>query len=155
NGDIHAVKWLPGGAIVDINPPGAGYSEARGVNDAGDIVGVAVILPAREHAYLWRHDGVQIDLGTLGGLRSWADGVNNSLAIGGISERPFPLDDIAFGWTAATGMRALNKWGPSSEALAVSDLNRGVGKETVNNGVLGLTQLHGTLDILPDLAPQK
>lgn len=155
SGAIHAVKWLPSGAIVDINPPGAGYSEARAVSPAGDIVGVAVILPNREHAWLWRHDGVQIDLGTLGGVRSWANGVNNSLAIVGISQRRPPLAEIAFGWSPATGMRPLSKWGPNSEALAVSELNRAVGKQTVNAGVLGLAQFHSTLDVLPDLAPSK
>ena len=155
NDDIHAAKWLPGGAIVDINPAAAATSQATGVNDAGDIVGMAFIPPFHEHAYLWRHDGVQIDLGTLGGTRSFANGVNNSLAIVGVSERPFPLAPIAFGWTQATGMRALSQWGPNSEANAVSDLNRAVGKETVNAGVLGFTQIRTTLMTLPDLAPAR
>ena len=155
NGSIHATKWLPNGTIVDINPVGAGYSEARAVNDASDIVGVAVMLPAREHAYLWRHDGVEIDLGTLGGRRSWADAVNDNLVVTGVSERPFPQAEIAFGWTQTAGMRPLTKWGPASEALGLSDLNRAVGKETVQAGVLGLTQFQGALTILPDLAPSK
>jgi probable HAF family extracellular repeat protein len=157
SGAIHAAKWLPNGTIVDINPAGAGYSEARSINEAGDIVGVAVILPKREHAYLWRHDGVQIDLGTLGGARSWANSVNNSLVIVGVSTRPAPLAEIAFGWTQATGMRQLSQWGPASEALGVSDLNRAVGKQTVNNGVVGLSQIRSavSIDVLPDLAPAK
>jgi probable HAF family extracellular repeat protein len=152
---IHAVKWLPGGAIVDINPPGAGFSQANAINDVGDIVGTAFIAPNREHAYLWRHDGVQIDLGTLGGPLSFANGVNDALVVVGVSDRPFPQPPIAFRWTAGNGMRPLTKWGGSSEALAVSDLGRSVGKQTVNQGVKGLTQFQGVLNVFPDLAPSK
>ncbi|MFN8574992.1 MAG: hypothetical protein U0132_23270 [Gemmatimonadaceae bacterium] len=152
-GTIHAVKWTPSGTVVDLNPPGA-TSEATGVNDAGDIVGFALIPPAAEHAYLWRHDGVNIDLGTLGGRHSFANGVNNNLVVVGVAERPSPQAPIAFAWAPSTGMRAITPMGPNSEAYAVSDLNRVVGKQT-SSGVLGLTLFHGAAATLPDLAPAK
>lgn len=53
---------------------GLQYSEANGVNDAGQVVGMS---PAASdfHAMMWQ-DGVAHDLGTLGGTRSEALAVN-------------------------------------------------------------------------------
>src|SRR2546421_728204 len=106
-GLLHAVKWDASGVLTDLNPSGA-ISEALAINDAGDVVGW--VFPAggsASHAYLWRHDGVEIDLQTLGGPGSQAFGVNNGLAIVGVSDRPSPLPPVAFIWKPATGMRDL------------------------------------------------
>ena len=153
-GVLHAVKWDPSGSLTDLNPAGA-ISEALGINDAGDVVGW--VFPASgsaSHAYLWRHDGVEIDLGTLGGPGSQAFGVNNSLAIVGVSDRPSPLAPTAFIWKPATGMRSL-RMGGNSQAFAINDLGRVVGLRVINQGVLGLTRFHGPPEMLPDLAPDK
>ena len=151
---LHAVQWSASGTLTDLNPPGA-ISEALGINDAGDVVGW--VFPdggSASHAYLWRHDGVEIDLQTLGGPGSQAFGVNNALAIVGVSDRPSPLPPVAFIWKAATGMRALGM-GANSQAFAISDLGRSVGLRVINAGVLGLTRFHGAMEMLPDLAPDK
>jgi probable HAF family extracellular repeat protein len=151
---LHAVKWDPSGLLTDLNPSGA-ISEALDINDAGDVVGW--VFPAGEsasHAHLWRHDGVEIDLGTLGGPGSQAFGVNNALAIVGVSDRPPPLAPVAFIWKPATGMRSLSM-GANSQAFAINDLGRAVGLRVVNQGVLGLTRFHGPPEVLPDLAPDK
>src|SRR5262245_19881323 len=79
SGILHAVKWDATGSLIDLNPAGA-ISEALDINDAGDIVGwVFPASASASHAHLWRHDGVEIDLQTLGGLGSQAFGINNSL----------------------------------------------------------------------------
>ena len=151
---LHAVKWDASGSLTDLNPSGA-IGEALDINDAGDVVGW--VFPAggsASHAYLWRHDGVEIDLGTLGGPGSQAFGVNNSLAIVGVSDRPPPLPPVAFIWKPATGMRSLGMGG-NSQAFAINDLGRSVGLRVVNQGVLGLTRFHGPPEVLPDLAPDK
>jgi probable HAF family extracellular repeat protein len=153
-GVLHAVKWDASGSLTDLNPSGA-ISEALGINDAGDVVGW--VFPAggsASHAYLWQHDGGEIDLGTLGGPGSQAFGVNNKLAIVGVSDRPSPLPPVAFIWRPATGMRSLHM-GANSQAFAINDLGRSVGLRVINQGVLGLTQFHGSLEVLPDLAPNK
>jgi probable HAF family extracellular repeat protein len=153
-GVLHAVKWSPSGSLTDLNPSGA-ISQALDVNDAGDVVGW--VFPAggsASHAYLWRHDGVEIDLQTLGGPGSQAFGVNNALAIVGVSDRPPPLAPVAFIWRPATGMRPLGMGG-NSQAFAINDLGRSVGLRVVNQGVLGLTRFHGPPEVLPDLAPDK
>lgn len=154
-GDVlHAVKWDPSGSLTDLNPSGA-ISEALGINDAGDVVGW--VFPAdgsASQAHLWMHDGTEIDLGTLGGPSSQAFGVNNSLAIVGVSDRQSPLPPVAFIWRPATGMRRLGM-GANSQAFAINDLGRSVGLRVINQGVLGLTGFHGMPEVLPDLAPNK
>ena len=153
-GVLHAVKWDPSGLLTDLNPSGA-ISQALGINDAGDVVGW--VFPAggsASQAHLWRHDGAEIDLGTLGGPGSQAFGVNNSLAIVGVSDRPSPLAPVAFIWKPATGMRSLGTGG-NSQAFAINDLGRSVGLRVINRGVLGLTLFHGPPEVLPDVAPDK
>jgi len=154
NGILHAVKWSPSGSLTDLNPAGA-ISEALGINDLGDIVGW--VFPAdgvAAHAWLWRHDGAQIDLQTLGGAGSQAFGVNNNLAIVGVSDRPSPLPPVAFIWRPGTGMRSLGMGG-NSQAFAINDLNRAIGLRVVNQGVLGLTRFQASPELLPDVATDK
>jgi len=153
-GVLHAVKWDASGSLTDLNPAGA-ISEALDINDAGDVVGW--VFPAggsASHAYLWQHDGTEVDLQTLGGLGSQAFGVNNRLVIVGVSDRRSPLPPTAFIWKSATGMRTLHMGG-NSQAFAINDLGRVVGLRVINQGVLGLTRFHGSLEVLPDLAPDK
>jgi len=153
-GILHAVRWSASGSLTDLNPSGA-ISEALGINDAGDVVGW--VFPDggdASHAHLWRHDGVEIDLGTLGGPGSQAFGVNNALAIVGVSDRVSPRPPAAFFWREAIGMRSLNM-GANSQAFAINDLGRSVGLRVINGGVLGLTRFQGSLEVLPDLAPDK
>jgi probable HAF family extracellular repeat protein len=153
-GILHAVKWNASGSLTDLNPAGA-ISEALDINDAGDVVGwVFRAGESASHAYLWRHDGVEIDLQTLGGAGSQAFGVNNSLAIVGVSDRPSPLPPVAFIWKPATGMRALGM-GANSQAFAINDLGRSVGLRVMNQGVLGLTRFRAPTEMLPDLAADK
>jgi probable HAF family extracellular repeat protein len=153
-GLLHAVRWSASGTLTDLNPSGA-ISEALDINDAGDVVGW--VFPnggSASHAYLWRHDGVEIDLQTLGGPGSQAFSVNNALAIVGVSDRPSPLPPVAFIWKPPTGMRSLGM-GANSQGLAINDLGRSVGLRVIDAGVLGLTRFHGLKEVLPDLAPDK
>jgi probable HAF family extracellular repeat protein len=153
-GILHAIKWDASGSLTDLNPSGA-ISEALDINDAGDVVGW--VFPnggSASHAHLWRHDGTEIDLGTLGRPSSQAFGVNNALNIVGVSDRPPPLAPVAFIWKPTTGMRQLGM-GANSQAFAINDLGRSVGLRVINQGVLGMTRLHGAPEVLPDLAPDK
>jgi probable HAF family extracellular repeat protein len=153
-GVLHAVKWDASGTLTDLNPSGA-ISEALGINDKGDIVGW--VFPdggSASHAWLWRHDGTQVDLQTLGGAGSQAFGINNRLAIVGVSDRRSPLPPVAFIWRPGSSMRSLHM-GANSQAFAINDRGRSVGLRVINAGVLGLTQLDGTIEVLPDLAPNK
>jgi probable HAF family extracellular repeat protein len=154
SGVLHAVSWDASGQITDLNPPGA-ISEALGINDLGDIVGwVFGPTASASHAWLWRHDGTQVDLQTLGGPGSQAFGVNNDLVVVGVSDRAL-LPPIAFLWTASTGMRDAG-FGSNSQALAISDRSRIAGLRVIDAGVLGLTRrLRTSLQVLPDVAADK
>lgn len=153
-GVLHAVRWDSSGAIVDLDPPGA-ISEALGINDRGDIVGwVFGATASASHAWLWRHDGTQLDLQTLGGAGSQAFAVNDALAVVGVSDRRVQ-PPVAFLWTPAKGMRDLG-FGSNSQALAIDDHGRVAGMRVVNAGVLGLTRaLRTPVQVLPDVAPDK
>ena len=48
-----------------------------GINDSGQVAGVAMNSNGDEHAFLYSNGSMQ-DLGTLGGSASWAYGINNS-----------------------------------------------------------------------------
>ena len=122
-GVLHAVKWDPSGSLTDLNPSGA-ISQALVINDAGDVVGW--VFPAggsASHAYLWRHDGTEIDLQTLGGPGSQAFGVNDRLAIVG-SLRPTPATRSSRLHLEACHRHALPRRGRNSQAFAINDLGR-------------------------------
>jgi len=151
-GVIHGVSWSPSGVLTDLNPVGA-TSMALDVNDAGDAVGWVFPPGSRgPHAHLWRHDGVQRDLGTLGGVTSAAISLNNSLAIVGFADPPLPRLPLAFIWTPTDGMRPLG-FREDSEGLGISEAGRAIGLQ-VRNDVVGYTW-RGEPAILPDLAPAK
>ena len=90
--------WSSAGVLTDLNPSG-GTSMALDVNDAGDAVGWVIESGSSgPHAWLWRHDGVQVDIGTLGGITSAAFSVNNALEVVGIADPPLPRLPVAFIW---------------------------------------------------------
>jgi len=151
-GVTHAVMWSSVGVLIDLNPPG-GTSMALDVNDAGDAVGWVIGAGGTgPHAWLWRHDGVQVDIGTLGGITSLAFSVNNALEVVGIADPPLPRLPVAFIWTPSDGMRPLG-FKENSEGLAISEAGRAVGLQ-VRSDVVGYTW-RGEPAILPDLAPAK
>lgn len=66
------------------------YCETNGVNSHGQVVGYSsryVNNQEEDHACLWQGSQV-IDLGTLGGKRSWANAINTFGVIVGASETP-------------------------------------------------------------------
>jgi probable HAF family extracellular repeat protein len=81
---------------------------ATAVNNAGEIVGYSVTATGAQHAFAWTPTSGMIDLGTLGGARSFATAVNNAGEVVGYSDVSSPncvsCFEHAFYWTAATGM---------------------------------------------------
>jgi probable HAF family extracellular repeat protein len=73
----HAFVRGAGGALADLGTFGGQYSEAFGVNDLGDVVGVAATADLHfDNAFLYTH-GTLIDLGALGSGYTEAFDINN------------------------------------------------------------------------------
>lgn len=83
----HAVVWLRNMFQTDLGFMGGGtYSEAYGINDLGDVVGVASVASTAQHAFLWK-GGQFTDLSTWtgGGASSIAYAMNNNGEIVGLN----------------------------------------------------------------------
>jgi len=80
---------LPAGAQVQYNVvdlgtlPGGSISNAYGVNDHGQVVGVSNRSASLTHAFLWTKSTGMKDLGTLGGNVSSAQAINDAAQIVG------------------------------------------------------------------------
>src|SRR5207237_6685105 len=68
--------------LTNLGTFGGTFAEARGINDAGQIVGGASTASGNEHAFLLSN-GTMTDLGTLGGSSSTACAINSSGAVAG------------------------------------------------------------------------
>ena len=119
-----------GGSMTWIT--GWGATTVRGINNDGTVVGMAE-YPDEEnglvrHAYSYR-DGVTTDLGTLYGIRSQANAINNlGHVVGGtdIGGAPnWPLTPFLYRDGAMTDLGPFN--GPWSEALAINERDQVVG----------------------------
>jgi len=72
------------GDPIDLGTLGGAKASAAGINEDGDIVGLADNASGQSHAFLYK-DGVMQDLGTLGGTTSNANAINNNGEIVGRS----------------------------------------------------------------------
>lgn len=114
NGFLHAFLWTPAmpkgntGSMIDLGTLGGTYhGGARGVNDAGQVTGMANIVgDAASHAFFY--DGAMHDLGTLGGNSSEGYGINAAGSVTGYSQMPGSKVEHAFLWTSEAGMVDLN-----------------------------------------------
>jgi len=86
--------------LLDVGTLGGHYSVATGINDRGQVAGMATIPgDAHYHAFLW-DNGVMKDLGTLGGFESRAHDINNHGVVVGEAwtasgdSRPFIYDGV-------------------------------------------------------------
>ena len=115
------VRYVP----TDLGTLGGSSSWARGINDAGQVVGTSHTASGEEHAFLWQ-DGVMTDLGTLGGDWSEAYGINNAGQVVGQAATASGAGH-AFLWQGGA-MRDLGTLGgPYSGAYGINDAGQVVG----------------------------
>jgi probable HAF family extracellular repeat protein len=120
------------GTVTDLGTFGGPLSAARGVNDAGQVVGWAETDDPYEdeHAFLWDGPNGLQDLGTLGGLASTAWAINSSgLVVGHSFDGP-----RAFVWDSVSGMHEIGG-GIRSGAYGVNDAGQVVGGQVVSSSI--------------------
>jgi probable HAF family extracellular repeat protein len=133
----YAVRWV-GSTIEAIGGLGGYYSDATGINDAGEICGYGAITnDTTTHAFrIPAGGGPVIDLGTLGGFYSDADAINNAGHIVGTAQLVGNTNSRAAIWIASTAEDLGSLPGKSqSQALAISDGGEIVGFSSDTNGV--------------------
>jgi probable HAF family extracellular repeat protein len=95
-----AIEWTSAAntsAQPLVSPNGATASLATGINDAGQIIGIATMAGGVVHAVEW-DKGVATDLGALpGGKSSYAFAINAKGQIVGYADNPKPTDPTTDG----------------------------------------------------------
>src|SRR6266571_1884821 len=146
----HAFLWSSGSGMQDLGTlPGDNQSQANGINDSGQVVGLSLnFIPLSNsnpiyHAFLWSSGSGMRDLGTLPGRdSSLAAGINNSGQVVGRSWSSANAGDMgAFLWSSASGMQNLSAlpevsaagWNQLARANAINNLGQIVGFGYLND----------------------
>ncbi len=120
-GPIHA--FLSDGSVMtDLGTLGGGHSEAHGINDSGEVVGLSSFdIFDIEHAFLYR-DGHMQDLGTISGFpddSSGATDINNRGDVVGWSSFNDAVHGFLYSDGAMTDLNDLLSAGQRSEWTVV------------------------------------
>jgi probable HAF family extracellular repeat protein len=141
--------------ITDLGTFGGTYSQANGINNAGQVVGHATLTSETAHAFLYT-SGSLLDLGTLGGDSSTASAVNDSGQVVGDSTLPGNTNLHAFLYSAGPMQDLCTLLGGTN--CTATDINTsgvivGTSEVTVVNGLTGhaFVYTNGTMQDLGTL----
>jgi probable HAF family extracellular repeat protein len=96
------------------------------INASGQVIGQSQVSGPDEQAFIWNSgSGIQ-SLGSLGGFRSDAYGINSSGTVVGASFIPNRSSEEAFSWNPVNGIQNLG-WGANSDATGINNSGEIVG----------------------------
>jgi probable HAF family extracellular repeat protein len=129
----HAFVWTAANGLVDLGTLGGTWSRlayrpddpGATMNRRGEVTGYSA-LPGdgSYHAFLWSAETGMVDLGTLGGAVSQAEGVSDTGQVVGTSYTPSGAFH-AFSWTAQSGMLDVGTLPGDQYSVAIAVNNHG------------------------------
>lgn len=115
-----AFLWQSGPGAQALGNPAAASNKAFGLNDLNDCVG-SMNVGGNDIAHYWKSGSPVLNLGTLGGLFSSANAINNSQVITGTAYL-MNTTSQAYRWTQGTGMVGIGTMGgASSSGVDIND----------------------------------
>jgi probable HAF family extracellular repeat protein len=127
-------RLCPSYATIDLGTLGGAFSEARAVNESGQVVGSASTAAGDQHAFLWQN-GTMTDLGTLGGPKSFANDINDAgQIVGGSWLSSTPLSHAVL-WQNGVMTDLGTLGGEGSGTMAINNQGQIVGLAQTADGV--------------------
>lgn len=139
---FRAFLWQDG-VMTDLGTLGGIYSDAYGINDAGQVVGRATLANNESRAFLWQN-GNMINLGTLGGSVSRAHGINNNGKVVGYAY-DVAANKRAFLWYNNAMMDLGDLGGTQSWAWDINESDQVVGHDELEGHPRAFLWANGTM----------
>lgn len=136
--------------ITPITVPGGSSLAVSGLNTNGHVAGYYLASDATQRAFFWAA-GTGVDLGSLGGSITVANGLNNLGQVVGYAATPGDASYNAFVWSGGTLVDLGTLGGTTASAVAINDAGQMTGYSYLSPISLSYHAIRGTGAGLADL----